>query len=69
MLAPGGTVAIGYKLRSNMPKISQRNFPKEGFRLFDSDGEISAVLDQAGFSNPTLTVFGTGGRVAIATRK
>jgi trans-aconitate methyltransferase len=69
MLAPGGTLAIGYELRSNMPKISQRNFPKEGFRLFDSDDEVSAVFDQAGFRNPALTVFDTGGRVAIATRK
>ena len=48
-LTPGGVIALGYRLRQHMPRISQVSFPKEGHLLYDSDAEVSALLDEAGF--------------------
>jgi len=69
-LVPGGRVALGYQLRTNMPKPAQRNFPKSGFRLYDSDDQIDALLREAGFAAQEVRIFGTperpGGRLSIA---
>jgi hypothetical protein len=34
IMVPSSLVALGYQIRQNMPPISQRTFPKEGFTLY-----------------------------------
>jgi SAM-dependent methyltransferase len=71
ILAPHGHVALGYQLRRHMPPIAQRTFPQEGFTLYDSDDQVAAALQHAGFTPPEVRVFGdpahAGGRLALAT--
>ncbi len=71
ILAPHGHVALGYQLRQHMPPIAQRTFPQEGFTLYDSDDQVAAALQHAGFTPPEIRVFGDpahpGGRLALAT--
>jgi len=71
ILAPTGHVAIGYQLRPNMPPPAQRYYPQAGFTLFDSDDQLAAILQQAGFTTPEFRIFGDldrpGGRLALAT--
>lgn len=57
-LRPGGRIALGYQLRLNMPPAAHRNFPKEGHRLYETDAEVSALLEQAGFSEVQIIVMG-----------
>ena len=70
MLIVLGVIALGYQLRQNMPPIAQRTFPKEGFTLYDSDDEVAAVVQQAGFTLTEVHIFGDadrpGGRLALA---
>jgi hypothetical protein len=69
-LRPEGWFVMGYQLRRNMPPMAQRNFPKEGHLLYESDGQISARLKDAGFKNVRFAVKGPSegpeGRVALA---
>jgi trans-aconitate methyltransferase len=71
VLRPGGLLALGYQLRQNMPQMAQRNFPKEGHLLYDSDDELSILLAGAGFTNVRFVVKGGSeapeGRLALAT--
>ena len=71
VLRPGGLLALGYQLRSNMPPMAQRNFPKEGHLLYDSDDELLILLEAAGFTNVRFVVKGGSeapeGRLALAT--
>ena len=48
-LSPGGSLAIAYRLRKDMPEVSQRQFPAEGHRLYDSDEEVISLFRDAGF--------------------
>lgn len=70
ILAPAGYIALGYQLRQDMPAMAQRTFPKEGFTLYDSDDEVAAVAQQAGFTETEVRIFGDagrpGGRLALA---
>ena len=70
-LRPGGLLALGYQLRANMPRMAQRNFPKEGHLLYDSDDDLSMLLGAAGFTNVRFVVKGPSeapeGRLAFAT--
>lgn len=70
-LGPAGHLALGYQLRQNMPPISQRAFPAEGYVLYDSDDQLATVLDIAGFTNPEFHVFGDHdrplGRLALSS--
>ena len=50
-LRPGGKLAVGYRLRHDMPRVSQRQFPAEGHRLYDSDDEVVAIFREAGFGD------------------
>jgi hypothetical protein len=50
-LSPGGKLAIGYRLRKDMPGVSQRQFPAEGHRLYDSDEEVVGLFREAGFED------------------
>src|SRR5579864_223512 len=43
-LGRDGKFAIGYRLRKDMPGASQRQFPAEGHRLYDSDEEVVTLL-------------------------
>jgi SAM-dependent methyltransferase len=70
-LRPGGCLALGYQLRQNMPPGSQRNFLKEGYRLYESDDDVATLLREAGFKNVSLVIKGPSeapeGRLALAT--
>jgi SAM-dependent methyltransferase len=69
-LAPAGHLTLGYQLRQNMPPISQRAFPPQGFILYDSDDQLAAVLEQAGFTSPEIRILGAPdrpiGRLALS---
>jgi trans-aconitate methyltransferase len=69
-LAPGGWVALGYQLRRDMPRLAQTRFPREGFRLYDADGEVEALLAAAGFGGIAHAVKGPAdraeGRLSLA---
>ena len=71
-LRPGGVFALGYQLRLNMPPISQKNFPKEGHVLYDSDDAVAALLTRAGFKSVGFFVMGLReapeGRLALASK-
>jgi len=71
-LRPGGWLALGYQLRPNMPPVSQKNFPREGHVLYESDDDLSVLLSAAGFKNLKLAVKGPSnapeGRLAIGRR-
>lgn len=69
-LAPAGQLALGYQLRQDMPPIAQRAFPAHGFILYDSDDQLTRVLEQAGFTRPEVRLFGAPdrpmGRLALS---
>jgi len=69
-LAPAGQLALGYQLRQNMPPISRRAFPPQGFILYHSDDRLAGVLEQAGFTRPEIRIFGAPdrpmGRLALS---
>jgi SAM-dependent methyltransferase len=71
VLAAHGHIVLGYQLRPHMPPISQRTFPQEGFTLYESDDQVTALLQHAGFTAPEIRIFGDpahpGGRLALAT--
>jgi SAM-dependent methyltransferase len=71
IVAPHGHVVLGYQLRQHMPPIAQRTFPQEGFTVYDSDDQVAAALQHAGFTPPKVRIFGDpahpGGRLALAT--
>lgn len=48
-LAPDGSLALGYQLRQSMPRMTQKQFLNEGFRLYDSERDVEALLEAAGF--------------------
>ncbi len=70
-LRPGASVAMGYRLRKDMPRVAQRQFPAEGHRLYDSDQQVIALLHEAGFADVEITTQeatsgqGSSGRLAI----
>lgn len=70
VLAPAGHIALGYQLRQNMPPLAQRTFPQQGFTLYDSDDQVAAVMEQAGFTRPQVSIFGAPdrpkGRLALS---
>jgi SAM-dependent methyltransferase len=61
-LAPAGRIALGYQLRQNMPPLAQRTFPRQKFTLYDSDDQVCAALEQAGFTRPEVRIFGAPDR-------
>ena len=72
-LAPAGLVALGYRLRKDMPAPAQRDFPATGHRLYETDDDVLALLVAAGFAPAYVRVVteidGSRGRVALATRR
>jgi len=69
-LRSGGWFALGYQLRPNMPPMAQRNFPKEGHLLYESDDHVAALMEGAGFKDVKFAVKGPSGapegRLALA---
>ncbi len=69
-LRPGGLLALGYQLRRDMPPMAQKQFPRQGFRLYDSAEEVDALLRGAGFAGVLQSVKGSPdrpeGRLAVA---
>ena len=72
-LAPGGLIALGYRLRPDMPAAAQRDFPATGHRLYETDDDVLAVFVAAGFAPADVRVVtetgGPGGRVALGIRR
>ena len=72
-LQPDGSLALAYRLRNDMPPVSQRQFPAEGHRLYSSDEEVLMLFRAAGFDDPRCVVEerapaeGSAGRLVIAT--
>jgi SAM-dependent methyltransferase len=62
-LAPGGSIALGYQLRQNMPGMAQQQFPRAGFRLYDSEREVEALLEVAAFVGISHHIKGSADRV------
>lgn len=48
-LRPGGRLALGYQLRTNMPPMAQKFFPQQGHLLYDSESAVDSLLRAAGF--------------------
>ena len=71
LLRSGGHLALGYQLRQHMPPVAQQDFPREGHRLYESDGEVIALLDAAGLAVRHQAVLGRtdspAGRLLLAT--
>lgn len=69
-IGPTGWIALGYQLRQNMPGMAQKQFPREGFRLYDSEREVEALLEAAGFVQISHSVKGSAdhveGRLSLA---
>ena len=72
-LRPGASVAIGYLLRKDMPRMAQRQFSAEGYRLYDSDQQVITLLHEAGFADVEITTQEaaagqrSSGRLALGT--
>jgi len=67
----GGLLAIGYQLRQNMPATAQKQFPRQGYRLYETNEEVSALLRSTGFVDVVQSVKGSPeqpeGWLAMAT--
>jgi trans-aconitate methyltransferase len=70
-LRSGGLLAIGYQLRQNMPAMAQKQFPRQGYRLYGTNEEVNALLRSAGFAEVVQSVKGSPeqpeGWLAMAT--
>jgi len=55
-----------------MPAMARKNFPKEGHVLYESDDDLSVLLDGAGFKSVRFIIKGRSeapeGRLALATK-
>lgn len=69
-LRPGGTLAIGYQLRQNMPAMAQKRFPLAGHLLYESADAVTELARAAGYSSVVQRVKGSDeapeGRVMLA---
>lgn len=72
LLSSHGRIVLGYQLRQDMPPPAQRDFPKEGHRLYESDDAVRDLLLRAGFTPQNVAVLGSPnsplGRVLVAER-
>jgi SAM-dependent methyltransferase len=69
-LRSGGLLALGFQLRPHMPKMVQKNFPREGHILYESEDDVTRLLRGAGFATVRYLVKGPPespeGRIALA---
>lgn len=72
LLSSRGRLVLGYQLRQHMPPPAQRDFPKEGHRLYESDDAVREVLGRVGLKAQDIVVLGDPdsplGRVLVADR-
>ncbi len=59
VLSGDGRLVLGYQLKQDMPPAAQRDFPKEGHRLYESDEAVRDVLLEAGLTPQEATVLGS----------
>jgi trans-aconitate methyltransferase len=52
VLTPNGVLALGYRCRQDMPQAAQKDFPREGHRLYDNEEAVRELLTTAGFRSP-----------------
>ena len=73
LLSSHGHLVLGYQLRQHMPLPAQRDFPKEGHRLYESDDAVQEVLGRAGLNARDIVVLGDPdsplGRVLVAEQR
>lgn len=71
-LTSGGRVALGYQLEQHMPPPAQRDFPREGHVLYESDDDVEGVLAEAGIRPEKVVVVGPDsnprGRIMLGRR-
>lgn len=72
VLSDHGQLVLGYQLRQDMPPPAQRDFPREGHRLYESDDAVGGAVLDAGLTPQRVTVLGPPGsplgRVMIARK-
>lgn len=72
LLTDGGHVALGYQLKQHMPRPAQRDFPREGHVLYESDDDVGDVLSRAGIQPQRAAVVGPAssplGRIMLGRR-
>jgi SAM-dependent methyltransferase len=59
VLSRDGRLVLGYQLKQHMPPAAQRDFPKEGHILYESDDAVRDVLLEAGLTPQEVTVLGS----------
>lgn len=73
LLSEDGRLVLGYQLKQDMPGPAQRDFPREGHCLYESDEAVRHVLVEAGLATQSLDVLGPPaspvGRVLVARRR
>jgi hypothetical protein len=50
-LQPGGVLALGYQLKQNMPGMAQKNFPRLGHLLYESEAEVDRLFQATNFTS------------------
>lgn len=69
-LRPGGRLALGFRLRCEMPFVAQTTFPKAGHLLYESEDQLSELLRDVGFTSFRYLLRGSAaapkGRLVIA---
>jgi len=72
VLRPRSLIALAYQLRDQMPAVAQRDFPRSGDRVFESDDEVHTMLVDAGFAPLPVRLLGDvaspAGRLMLASR-
>jgi trans-aconitate methyltransferase len=70
-LLPGGLLALGYQLKQNMPSMAQKNFPRLGHLLYESEAEVDSLFRAAKFTSVSHLIKGEAaapeGRLALGT--
>jgi trans-aconitate methyltransferase len=70
-LRPGGLLALGYQLKQNMPPMAQKNFPRLGHLLYESEADVDRLFRAAGFTAVSNLIKGEPdapeGRLALGT--
>ena len=72
-LCPGGWLALGYQLKANMPPFAQKNFPRAGHVLYETDADLVRVVETIGFEKVEVAIRGPHdapeGRLALAENR
>jgi trans-aconitate methyltransferase len=63
-VANDGLVALGYRLRQDMPPPARRDFPKEGHQLYEFESQVRDLFTAAGYQ-PARTARIDGARIHL----